>query len=369
MEKITYIYQAGRTARLENMNTSAKEFFYGYFQLKEKLGNVNFLEFDLLSNSRLTNNLNQFLRKISGLPFFSDLIINKMNKKTLLESKTIVCTNQRVGFSILFMLLLNSTKKINSIVFVMGLFNNNPKNVIKKFFRNFFTILFMKTFKNIIFLSSGEYQYVKHHFPQYDNKTHFLPFSIDQKFWTLKNSDTNIQTDKNVLFIGNDGKRDYKFVIELASKMPDVNFTFITKQINIDEIKSKNVTLLNGKWDDLNITDLDIKTYYQHSSISIIPIFKSLQPSGQSVALQSISMGVPVLITKSDGFWEPTLFEDNKHIIFIDENKVHLWKDKIEDMLGDVEKYKLISSQGKNLVKRNNNLETFSQKLMKIIDS
>lgn len=84
--------------------------------------------------------------------------------------------------------------------------------------------------------------------------------------------------------------------------MPDVNFTFITKQINIDEIKSKNVTLLNGKWDDLNITDLDIKTYYQHSSISIIPIFKSLQPSGQSVALQSISMGVPVLITKSDGF-------------------------------------------------------------------
>lgn len=62
------------------------------------------------------------------------------------------------------------------------------------------------------------------------------------------------------------------------------------------------------------------------------------------------------------------MFEDNKHIIFIDENKVHLWKDKIEDMLGDVEKYKLISSQGKNLVKRNNNLETFSQKLMKIID-
>ena len=67
--------------------------------------------------------------------------------------------------------------------------------------------------------------------------------------------------------------------------------------------------------------------------------------------------------------WEPNLFEDNKHIIFIDENKVHLWKDKIEDVLGDVEKYKLISSQGKNLVKRNNNLETFSQKLIKIIDS
>ena len=369
MEKITYIYQAGRTARLDNMNSSAKEFFYGYFDVKDKLNDVILLEFDLLSNNRFTNYLNQFLRKISGLPFFSDLIVNKKNKKTLLESKTIVSTNQRVGFSILPMLWLNSTKNINSIVFVMGLFNNNPKNFIKKFFREFFIKLFMKTFKNIIFLSSGEYQYVKNSFPQYNNKTHFLSFSIDQNFWTFENSPQSNQHDKNVLFIGNDGKRDYGFVIELAKEMPNVNFIFITKQIKIDEIKSKNVRLLNGKWDDLNITDLDIKNYYQNSSISIIPIIESLQPSGQSVALQSLSMGVPVLITKSDGFWEPNLFEDSKHIIFVDENNVDLWKEKIENILEDTEKYNLISSEGKKLVIKNNNLEIFSQKLMQIINS
>ena len=369
MKNITYVFQAGRTERLTNMDNSAKEFFYGYFHIKEKLNDVNLLEFDLVTNSELNNYINQFLRKISGLPFFSDLIINKKNKKTLLESKTIVCTNQRVGFSLLPMLWLNSKKNINSIVFVMGLFNNNPKNFIKKFFRIFFIKIFMKTFTNIVFLSAGEYKFVKNNFPQYKNKIHFLPFSIDQKFWTFENSDNSYKTNKNVLFIGNDGKRDYEFVIELASKMRGINFTFITKQIKIDQIKSKNVTLLNGKWDDSNITDLDIKNYYQNSSISIIPIFKSLQPSGQSVALQSLSMGIPVLITKSEGFWEPSLFTDNKHIIFVEKNKVDLWKNKIEDILSNSEKYNLISSEGKKLVTKNNNLETFSEKLLEIISS
>ena len=32
--------------------------------------------------------------------------------------------------------------------------------------------------------------------------------------------------------------------------------------------------------------------------ISIIPIVDSLQPSGQSVALQSMAMEIPVMITK-----------------------------------------------------------------------
>ena len=35
-----------------------------------------------------------------------------------------------------------------------------------------------------------------------------------------------------------------------------------------------------------------------------MPLVETLQPSGQSVALQSMSMGLPVLITKTEGFWD-----------------------------------------------------------------
>jgi len=170
------------------------------------------------------------------------------------------------------------------------------------------------------------------------------------------------------LFIGNDGKRDYKFVIELAKEMPTLNFVFITKKIGSNELKSQNINLLSGKWDDLNITDSDIKNYYSKASLCIIPIHDSLQPSGQSVALQSMSMGTPVLITKTEGFWEPSLFNNNEEIVFIEKNEINLWKEKIYNLIEDKNTRKKISQNGKELISVNNNLETFNKKLKNIID-
>ena len=55
--------------------------------------------------------------------------------------------------------------------------------------------------------------------------------------------------------------------------------------------------------------------FYEQSNLSIIPLKNSLQPSGQSVALQSMSMEVPVLMTKTDGFWDHSVFDNNKNYI------------------------------------------------------
>ena len=367
MQKITYIYQAGRTARMSDTENSAKEFFYGYFHMKKAYPETNHLEFYSNSNISITKLFNNFIRKLSGLPFFSDLIINSKNKEVLKNSKKIIATNQRVGFSILSFLLFNPRKKIKSYVFIMGLFNNNPKNRIKKFFRIFFIKVFMATFNHMIFLSSGEFKFVSEKYPHYKEKIHFLPFSVDQEFWSEKENG-HLKKDGTILFIGNDGKRDYKFVIELAKEMPSLDFVFITKKIESSELKSKNIKLLSGKWDDLNITDSDMKNYYLKASLCIIPIYDSLQPSGQSVALQSMSMGTPVLITKTDGFWEPRLFNNNEEIVFIEKNEINLWKEKILSLIEDKNIRKKISKNGKDLVSTNNNLETFNRKLKNIID-
>jgi len=367
MQKITYIYQAGRTARMSDMENSAKEFFYGYFHMKKAYPDTNHLEFDSKNNISITKLFNNFIRKLSGLPFFSDLIINSKNKKVLKNSKKIIATNQRVGFSILSFLIFNHKKKIKSYVFIMGLFNNNPKNRIKKFFRIFFIKVFMATFNHMIFLSSGEFKFVSEKYPKYKEKMHFLPFSIDQEFWVSNNRP--YKKKNNILFIGNDGKRDYKFAIDLAKELSFLNFDFITKKITNSEIKSDNVNLLSGKWDDMNISDSDIRDYYQEADLSIIPIFNSLQPSGQSVALQSMSMGIPVLITKTDGFWEPELYKNNENIIFVEKNDINLWKENILSLLENDDLNVKVSKNGKDLVSKNNNLNIFNRKLKEIIDS
>jgi len=367
MQKITYIYQAGRTARMSDMENSAKEFFYGYFHMKKAYPDTNHLEFDSKNNISITKLFNSFIRKLSGLPFFSDLIINSKNKKVLKNSKKIIATNQRVGFSILSFLIFNHKKKIKSYVFIMGLFNNNPKNRIKKFFRIFFIKVFMATFNHMIFLSSGEFKFVSEKYPKYKEKMHFLPFSVDQEFWVSNNRP--YKKKNNILFIGNDGKRDYKFAIDLAKELSFLNFDFITKKITNSEIKSDNVNLLSGKWDDMNISDSDIRDYYQEADLSIIPIFNSLQPSGQSVALQSMSMGIPVLITKTDGFWEPELYKNNENIIFVEKNDINLWKENILSLLENNDLNVKVSKNGKDLVSKNNNLNIFNRKLKEIIDS
>ena len=69
-----------------------------------------------------------------------------------------------------------------------------------------------------------------------------------------------------------------------------------------EEISKKNVSanssILKGSWGNPAINDLELRKLYRSAKLTIIPLKESLQPSGQSVALQSIACGTPVLITK-----------------------------------------------------------------------
>ena len=51
---------------------------------------------------------------------------------------------------------------------------------------------------------------------------------------------------------------------------------------------------------------------YENSKLTIVPLKNSIQPSGQSVSLQSMSMNTPVIITKTDGFWDSKYFRHKK---------------------------------------------------------
>ena len=90
--------------------------------------------------------------------------------------------------------------------------------------------------------------------------------------------------EKNkILFIGNDGRREYDFALNIASSMPEYDFLFVTSNIEPNNVKSNNVTLIKGQWNQKLLTDSEIKEIYNKSLISIIPIRNSYQPSGQSV--------------------------------------------------------------------------------------
>ena len=363
--QITFVYQSGRKDRLNSKGAFPQEFFYGFEYFKNVFDKCKIIEFNNKEFKNMRSQISQFLEKVSGLPFFMQKIINLENYKIFKNSDVIVFTNQRVAISTLpIVKYLNLFKNNKKIVYVMGLFNVVHKNNLKNFLRRFFIGVFVKNFDHLIFLSKGEYEFVKKNYPKFSSKFSFLPFSVDTTFWKDKNEK---RENNRILFIGNDGKRDYDFAIDIANKLRDFEFIFVTNKIQQSPDLPPNITLHNGSWHENLLTDSDIRNLYNSSCLTIIPLKESLQPSGQSVALQSMSCGTPVMITKTKGFWEIEKFKDQKNIFFISKNEVSIWAPNIINFF---QNYKNDENLKKNIIQtieENYSLDRFNSEIEKII--
>ena len=115
------------------------------------------------------------------------------------------------------------------------------------------------------------------------------------------------------------------------------------------------------------MSDYDLKKLYLESFLTIIPLKSSYQPSGQSVALQSMSLGTPVMISKTSGFWDDSSFFDNENIFFIEEEEeVSAWVNKILKVYKDFKLLEKVSNNAKHKVINDYNLYKFDEKIKKI---
>ena len=138
---ITYVFGTGRIDKLENKDFTA-EFFYGYNHFKSKNLNIQIIEMDeSKKNKKLSSKilffLDKVLNKLSKLPFYMNEIVSFKNIKKLSNSKNIIFTNDRIGISLLpVMIFLKLFYRINTVVIVMGMLSNSGNSGIIKFLRN-----------------------------------------------------------------------------------------------------------------------------------------------------------------------------------------------------------------------------------------
>lgn len=370
-KNILYVFGSGRLKRINNRDIDSEEFFYGYFYFLKKYKNVNVIE--MKREGKLTKIIpniflffDKVLRKISTLPFYMSLICNRTNFKEIKKSDILIVTNDRLALSILPMVLLAKlSKKIELNIIVMGLFNKNRSNNVINFFFNLIISIFLKIGNKFIFLGEGEYNNACSKYSSYIEKFKLLPFCVDSNFW--KDDNINLQKKDRILFIGNDGNRDFDNVLKIANELKKYNFDFVTShKFNTNNIPN-NVNLINANWNDYVLSDNEIKEFYKKARLTILPIKNTLQPSGQSVALQSMSMGVPVIITETMGFWDFTNFENNKNILFVENNKVETWKKKIIENYGNLNLLEAISSNSRKTIDVNYDINIFNDKIEEII--
>tara|TARA_B100001741_G_scaffold59232_1_gene46472 strand:- start:794 stop:1903 length:1110 start_codon:yes stop_codon:yes gene_type:complete len=363
-KNITFIFNHGRNRRINEEKEFPKEHFYGYF---------NFLQINkdtkLIENSEVENKfvlISKLLRKLTKFPIYIGKIVNKKNKKIIDNSNILFFSNQNLFYSAFPYIYINNSKNTRIVVFFMG-YKNILKNK-KKFNRiqKFFFTAVIKKIDNILFLSKSEKDLFSKEFPKFSKKANFINFAVDSKYWSRTN---NSKTIDKILFLGNDESRDYKILINIVNRMPDKKFIIISNKINQNQFTSDNFNLIKSDWKTNKLRDSELKKIMENVDISIIPIKNGTsQPSGQSVTLQSMAMGIPVMINSFEGFWDNELLVHEKNIYLVKDNTVDNWIHEIKLLSSNKDLKNILSINGRKTIEDKLNLENFFNNLSKIIN-
>ena len=358
--KITYFYIFGRKDRL-HLKEYAKEMFYGYHHIKNKYPDTKIIEYRR-RNSKYIRYFDKVISKLFDVPFYLSEVLYIDNLKRCFQSDKIIFSNDRILVSMapIIFIIKFFKKKLQINVFVMGLIRHDEHT--SKLVRKFYLRLVHRVADNFIFLGQGEFKIAKEFFKN-SNKLHFIPFYIDEAFWKTDTKDKR----EGILFIGNDGNREFDKVVEICNHFKNIPFTVITKHIKKNQFKHKNVTLLSGSWGNKDISDGVLRNYYNKSRLVIIPLKNSMQPSGQSVALQSMAMRAPVMISETDGFWDIDNFANEENIIFLKNNSLENWIYEIETKYKNNLLLSSISNNAADTIRKNYTSETFNHQLSRIL--
>jgi len=97
-KNVTFIYKSGRKSRLSSNQEFPKEFFYGYHQFLKNFKNVNLIEYNEKVNI-IFKFIFKVIRKLSGLPIYSEKLLSIKNIKLLIKTDYLILTNQNIGYS------------------------------------------------------------------------------------------------------------------------------------------------------------------------------------------------------------------------------------------------------------------------------
>lgn len=369
-KSVAYFFQGGRTERLNSSVDYAKEMFYGFHYFQKNYENVIIKEFE--THKSKINRLffliiEKRLRSFLKLPLYWSFLVNRENYKIIKNSDYSVFSSNRIGCSVLPMLLVAKLfrSKNTSISFILGLFSRKPRFFLFEVLQNGYIHLFLRYIDKFIFLSEGEYNYAVDKYPKLKNKFNLLPFAVDLDLWKFNDSSKG---KGNILFVGNDGFRDFELAENLSHSFKDLNFVYVSEFIKPESINNNNSKILKGSWGNPGISDTELRDEYYKAKLTIIPLKESLQPSGQSVALQSLACGTPVLITKTEGFWDKKNFEDKKNIFFAENNKIDSWTRLIDSIINESDQeLSRVVMESRNLIEEKYSLTKFNKEIENIL--
>ena len=91
----------------------------------------------------------------------------------------------------------------------------------------------------------------------------FYHFVLIQNFGKNKNN-KDLTKNENIIFVGNDGNRDFELLIKLAESLKQFNFIIVSSNEVFKNLDLPNVKIHNGSWGSGEISDADLRNLYQN---------------------------------------------------------------------------------------------------------
>lgn len=173
--------------------------------------------------------------------------------------------------------------------------------------RRYSTVFFLRRMQSILF-GESELELMYKIYPGIRGHMHVNQFGVDTSFWTPGTSTRS----GYILAVGNDGRRDYPTLIEAAKRL-DHPVILVTSQ-TLSKPLPHNVEHMLGSYAN-GVSDTELRDLYRGASCVVVPLKPTFQPSGQSVTLQAMACGRPVVLSDIQGIWSRKTVRDGETLL------------------------------------------------------
>jgi glycosyltransferase involved in cell wall biosynthesis len=312
--RLAFLYLRGRRARLAELARGEvpSEFFYGAPELAAQGHTVEYFEFsDSAPLPAVAMALDLFRRSYLTPPkLFGHTMVNAWQLAPQLNQfDCVVATVAHHGFALAVCQALGRLRTPLVTIQCGLLHQAYPAR------RRFITRALLNRMHSVFF-GEAEYAPTLAALSPDPERLSVSQFGVDTTFWSPGGPREDF-----VLAIGNDPRRDYATLLAAAPEIA-APIRLVTR-LPLPEPLPPNVTVTQGSWHDRALSDADIRNLYRRAACVVTPLHDSLQPSGQSVTLQAMACGAPVVLTKTRGLWDPAAMRDGETLRLVAPGQPH----------------------------------------------
>lgn len=369
--RILFAFKGGRASRLRQMDAGGEcptEFLFGYVQLRPT-HDVELVESEAPSGQASLGDhaINRLAARLVGIGIDTPGLLAHLPR--LASCDALVATPDSVALAFARLKRQRRAPPVPLVYVAMGLgagLERLSRRRLSSFrFWQAHHRALLAQCNAVLALGRGEHEFLRRLFPEAAARVHFVPFGIDTAFWRPA---ADVPRDRAFLFVGNDPNRDFDLVASIVRGRPDLAFRIVSSNGRLLRLQAPHAEHWMGDWRRATLSDDDMRRLYQRSAAVFLPLRESLQPSGQSVALQALACGTPVLITRTAGFWEPERWVHKEHAYFVDGGTVEAWSRALDEVAAQEGLRSRLAASGSALVREHYSIDGFAHALASIID-